>query len=192
MKPKETDTVMTFASQDEFEQWLEEHHAKEDLLWIKFARKGSGVAGLTYEEAVLVGLCYGWIDGQAASLDDTYWVQRFTPRRAKSNWSKINRERAEMLITEGKMRPSGLREIERAKANGRWEAAYDGPSTIGVPEDLQAALEKNPAARSFFETLNSSNRYAILYRIQEARKPETRASRIDKFVSMLSQGKKIY
>ena len=192
MKPKETDTVITFATQMDFEQWLEVNHTSADCVWIKYPKKGSGIPSLSYEEAVLAGLCYGWIDGQAAGQDETYWLQRFTPRRAKSKWSKINRERAEKLIAEGKMRPAGLREVEQARADGRWEAAYDSPSTISVPEDLLAALEKNEAARLFFGTLDGQNRYAILYRINDAKKPETRASRIEKFVAMLSEGKKIY
>jgi len=192
VKPKETDTIIHCASRSEFESWLEEHCAAVDQVWLQFARKGTGVTTLTYEEAVLVGLCYGWIDGQAVSQDETYWLQRFTPRRSKSKWSKINRERAERLIAEGNMRPAGLREVERAQADGRWEAAYDSQTSISVPEDLLLAMEKNAAARGFFETLDSRNRYAILYRIQEARKPETRARRIENFVTMLSQGKKIY
>lgn len=192
VKPKGTDIILAFTARGEFESWLEEHHAAVDQVWLQFARKGTSVTTITYEEAVLVGLCYGWIDGQAASQDETYWLQRFTPRRATSRWSKINRERAERLIAEGKMRPAGLREVERAQADGRWEAAYDSPASISVPEDLQAALEKNAAARGFFETLDSRNRYAILFRIQDAKRPETRARRIEQFVQMLAESKKIY
>jgi len=139
-----------------------------------------------------VALCYGWIDGQAGKLDERFWVQRFTPRRLRSIWSRVNRDRALALMARGEMRPAGLREIERAQADGRWEAAYEPPSTMTVPEDLQEALASNPAAAEFFATLNSTNRYAILHRIHTAKKPETRARRIETFVAMLAEGKKLY
>lgn len=192
MKPKENEPILTFDSQADFEQWLEENHASTERMWVKYPKKGSGIPSLTYEEAVIAALCYGWIDGQASGLDETYWLQSFTPRRPKSKWSKINRTRAEKLIAEGKMRPAGLRQVERAQADGRWAAAYDSSSTITVPDDLQAALEESPEALRAFEALNSQNRYAILYRIQDAKRPETRAGRIRKFVAMLNEGKKIY
>jgi uncharacterized protein YdeI (YjbR/CyaY-like superfamily) len=147
---------------------------------------------VSYAEAVEVALCFGWIDGQANRLDDDHWLQRFTPRRPRSKWSKINRDRAERLIERGEMSPAGLREVERAKADGRWEAAYDAPSTATIPDDLQRALDANDRAREFFETLNRTNRYAILYRIQDAKKPETRARRIEKYVAMLAEHTKIY
>jgi uncharacterized protein YdeI (YjbR/CyaY-like superfamily) len=139
-----------------------------------------------------VALCYGWIDGQKASFDDRYWLQRFTPRRSRSKWSKVNRQKATELIERGAMKPAGLREVERAKADGRWDAAYDAQSTATVPDDLRRELEKNDAAREFFQTLNSANRYAILYQIGDAKKPETRARRIEKFVAMLAGRKKPY
>ena len=145
----------------------------------------------SYQEAVDSALCYGWIDGQAKSLDDVCYLQRFTPRTSTSNWSKINREKAEAYIADGRMRPPGLRAIEVAKANGRWEKAYEGQREMTVPEDFEKALKKNSKARKFFETLNSTNRYAVLYRIQDARKPETRARRIESFIAMLAEGKKI-
>ena len=143
-------------------------------------------------EALDVALCYGWIDSQRAGFDGRYFLQRFTPRKPRSKWSQVNREKVAKLIEAGRMKPAGLREVERAKADGRWDAAYEPQSTATVPDDLCAELEKNVAAREFFETLNSTNRYAILHRIQDARKPETRARRIAKYVAMLAEGKKLY
>jgi uncharacterized protein YdeI (YjbR/CyaY-like superfamily) len=184
--------VMPFASRDAWAAWLEEQHAASDGLWLKFAKKGSGLDTVTYAEAVEVALCYGWIDGQVRKFDEDYYLQRFTPRRARSKWSKINRQKATDLIERGEMQPAGLREVERAKADGRWDAAYDAPSTAQVPDDLLRELEKNQPAREFFETLDGRNRYAILYQIQDAKRPETRARRIETYVAMLSEGKKIY
>jgi uncharacterized protein YdeI (YjbR/CyaY-like superfamily) len=184
--------TITFPSQAEWEGWLADNHASSPGLWLKLAKVGSGIDSVSYDEALEVALCYGWIDGQKARFDDAYWLQRFSPRRSKSKWSKINREKAEKLIDAGKMKPAGLREVERAKADGRWEAAYDSQRTMEVPEDLQLALEKNEQARQFFENLDSRNRYAILYRIQDAKKPETRARRIEQFIVMLSEGKVLY
>jgi uncharacterized protein YdeI (YjbR/CyaY-like superfamily) len=182
--------TLAFPSQKAFEKWLAKEHAKSDGIWIKIAKKASGIASVTYPEAVEVALCYGWIDGQMKSLDDLYYVQRFTPRRARSKWSKINVGKVEQLIAEGKMKPPGLAEIERAKEDGRWAAAYDSPSTAKVPPDLSKALKANPAARDLFEKLTSSQRYLILYQIQDAKRPETRARRIDKYVEMLARGEK--
>ncbi len=184
--------VVPFASRDAWAAWLEEQHATSDGLWLKLAKKGAGIDTVTYHQAVEVALCYGWIDGQVRKFDESYWLQRFTPRRTRSKWSKINRQRAIELIEKGEMKPAGLREVERARADGRWDAAYDAQSTAQVPEDLRRALEKNEAAREFFARLNSANRYAILYQIQDAKKPETRARRIAKYVAMLREGKKIY
>ena len=181
---------LAFASAEAFEAWLAKHHATSDGLWVKFAKKASGISTVVYTEAVEASLRHGWIDGQVRRLDDDHYVQRFTPRRARSRWSKINRAKAEALIASGAMEPAGLAEVERARADGRWDAAYDGPSTATVPEDLRAALDRDRAASELFETLDSNNRYAILHRIQEAKKPETRARRIEKFVSMLSRGVK--
>jgi uncharacterized protein YdeI (YjbR/CyaY-like superfamily) len=181
-----------FASPAEWEAWLREHHDTAPGVWIRFARKGSGVPTVTYLEALHAALCFGWIDGQSRSVDDASYVQRFTPRRARSIWSKRNREFATALIEAGRMQPAGLREVERAKADGRWDAAYDAPSTATVPADLQAALDARPAAAAFFATLESRNRYAILHRVQTAKKPETRARRIEKFVTMLEAGEKLY
>jgi uncharacterized protein YdeI (YjbR/CyaY-like superfamily) len=184
--------IIPFASREAWAAWLEEQHATSDGFWLKFAKKGSGLDTVTYAEAVEVALCYGWIDGQVRKLDENHYLQRFTPRRARSRWSKINRQKATQLIERGEMKPAGLREVERAKADGRWDAAYDAPSTVTVPEDLRRELEKNEPAREFFETLDGRNRYAILYQIQDARRPETRARRIEKYVAMLGEGKKIY
>jgi uncharacterized protein YdeI (YjbR/CyaY-like superfamily) len=184
--------IMPFASREAWEAWLEEQHATSDGLWLKLAKKGSGIETVTFAEALDVALCYGWIDSQADKFDGDYWLQRFTPRKPRSKWSQVNREKVAKLIEAGRMKPAGLREVERAKADGRWDAAYEPPSTATVPDDLRAELEKNVAAREFFETLDRTNRYAILYRIQDAKKPETRARRIAKYVEMLAEGKKLY
>ena len=184
--------VLAFSSQKAWEAWLAQQDMSSKGLWVKLAKKGSGLDSVTYAEAVQVALCYGWIDGQANRLDGDYYLQRFTPRRARSKWSKINRDRAEKLIARGAMKPAGMREVERARADGRWDAAYDAPSTATVPDDLRVEFEKNDKARSFFTTLNATNRYAILHRIQDAKRPETRARRIEKFVAMLERGEKIY
>ena len=192
MTAKQDLPVISFASRDAWEAWLQEQHATSEGLWLKIAKKGSGLETVSYAEAVETALCYGWIDGQKASFDDHYWLQRFTPRRSRSKWSKVNREKATKLIERGEMKPAGLREVERARADDRWDAAYDAPSTATVPDDLRRELHKNDRAREFFATLDSRNRYAILYHIQDAKKPETRARRIQKYVAMLSDQKKIY
>lgn len=184
--------VVPFASRDAFERWLEANHDSSSGLWVKFAKKGSGIETVVYAEAVEAALCFGWIDGQANSVDDDWYLQRFTPRRARSKWSQINRDRAEALIERGAMRPAGLREVERAKEDGRWEAAYASPSKIEVPADLQAQLDANPKAKDFFEQISKTNRYAILYRIHDAKRPETRARRIEKFVGMLERGETVH
>jgi uncharacterized protein YdeI (YjbR/CyaY-like superfamily) len=184
--------VEAFPNKQALAEWLEIQHDEAEGLWLKIAKKGSNVPTVTYAEAVEVALCYGWIDGLVRSFDERFYLQRFTPRRAKSKWSKINRAKAEALIASGDMRPAGLREVERAKADGRWDAAYDPPSALGVPEDLRAALAQNRKAQESFSKLNSTNRYAILYQIQDAKRPETRARRIDKFVAMLSKGERPY
>lgn len=192
MENKDGLPIISFADQEAWEKWLVEQHTQSKGLWLKIAKKGTGISTAQYPEALESALCYGWIDGQKASFDETYWLQKFTPRRPKSGWSKINRQKAEDLIANGRMQPAGLQQVELAKADGRWDAAYDSQSTSTVPDDLQQALDNNPAAKAFFATLNSANRYAILYRIQTAKKPETRASRIEKFVEMLSKEEKLY
>ena len=185
--------VLPFATAQEWEAWLRAHHESVTAgVWIKFARKGSGIPTVTYRDALQVALRFGWIDGQARSHDESWYLQRFTPRRARSIWSKRNRDFATALIEAGEMEPAGLREVERAKADGRWDAAYDAPSTATVPDDLKAALDANPAAAEFFAGLDGRNRYAILHRVQTAKRPETRARRIETFVAMLAAGEKIY
>jgi uncharacterized protein YdeI (YjbR/CyaY-like superfamily) len=184
--------VTAFPSQDAWEAWLAENHKDSAGVWVKIAKKGSGAGTVSYPEALEVALCFGWIDGQKGALDETYWVQRFTPRKPKSRWSKINREKAAELIAAGRMRPAGMREVDKAKADGRWDAAYHGQRTMTVPPDLELALASNDAARAFFATLNSANRYAILYRIQDAKRPETRARRIATYVTMFAEHKTIH
>lgn len=190
--PPDARPVLPFRSPAEWESWLEENHADAAGLWLKIAKKASGIETVTHAEALDVALCFGWIDGQRGRLDDDWFLQRFTPRRARSRWSQINRDKVEQLIADGKMRPAGLREIERAKADGRWDAAYASQSTIEVPDDLQQALDANPAAKEFFATLSGSNRYAVLYRIHDAKRAETRTRRIEKFVAMLARGETIH
>ena len=184
--------VASFASREAWAAWLEVQHKKSDGLWLKIAKKGSGIESVTYGQAVEIALCYGWIDGQVRKFDECYYLQRFTPRRPRSKWSKINREKVTKLIETGEMKPSGLREVARARADGRWDAAYDAPSTATVPEDLLRELEKNEEARGFFSELDGRNRYVILYQIQDAKRPETRARRIAKYVAMLAKRKKPY
>jgi uncharacterized protein YdeI (YjbR/CyaY-like superfamily) len=190
--PADSLPVASFESTDAWDAWLTAHAADSPGLWLKIAKKGSGGRSISYSDALDVALCHGWIDGQKGRLDDEYWLQRFTPRKPGSKWSKINTERAAALIESGRMRPSGLREVERAQGDGRWEQAYESQSRVTVPEDLARALAANQRARAFFATLDSRNRYAILYRIGTAKRPETRAKRIDAFVAMLSEHKKIY
>ena len=184
--------VLLFASKRELEAWLEENHAGAEGLWLKIAKKGAGVESVNYAEALELALCFGWIDSQKRGFDDEYFLQRFTPRRPRGRWSRINREKAEALIEAGKMRPSGLAEVDAAKADGRWEAAYEGQRSAEVPADLQRELDANPAAAEFFAALDSANRYAIVYRLGEAKKPETRDRRLKKFVAMLERGEKIH
>ena len=184
--------TLAFESPQSWADWLAEHHETSSGLWLKIAKGGSGTSTVSYPEALECALCFGWIDGQKGRLDDEYWLQRFTPRKPRSRWSKINREKAERLIAEGRMGPAGLREVEAARADGRWEAAYEGQATATVPPDLAAELDRNPAAREFFATLTGANRYAILYRIQDAKRPETRARRIATFVAMLAKHKTLH
>jgi uncharacterized protein YdeI (YjbR/CyaY-like superfamily) len=191
MSVQELPTIY-FKSAEAWINWLHQNHQTPDGLWLKLAKKGSGLPTVTYAEALEVALCYGWIDGQKKSFDDTYWLQKFTPRRPKSIWSKINRQKAESLIAAGKMQPAGLLEVERAKEDGRWQAAYDSQSKAAVPDDLQAALDASPTANAFFQTLNSRNRYAILHRIQTAKRPATRTKRIHEFIEMLERNELLY
>ena len=184
--------IMFFASQGDWETWLTDQDETSPGLWLKFAKKGADVSTVSYPDALEAALCFGWIDGQKRALDDAHWLQRFTPRRARSKWSRINRDKAQALIEAGRMRPAGLREVERAKADGRWEAAYAGQRTMEVPPDLAQALAGNEAALAFFGKLSSQNRYAVLFRIHDAKRPETRARRIATYVAMLADGETLH
>jgi uncharacterized protein YdeI (YjbR/CyaY-like superfamily) len=180
-----------FAGPDAFEAWLEEHGATSDGLWVRMAKKGTGIPSLDWKGGVEVALCFGWIDGQSRRVDDAWFVQRFTPRRPRSIWSKVNRRKVEELTAAGRMRPAGLAEVERAKADGRWDAAYDGMATAAVPADLAAALEA-AGLTDAFAALDARNRYAVLHRLQTARRPETRERRIAKAVELLAAGGRLY
>jgi uncharacterized protein YdeI (YjbR/CyaY-like superfamily) len=184
--------VLGFAKPGDWDSWLAQQHAASPGVWLKIPRANSAESGVCYADALAVALCYGWIDGQKRGLDDDYWLQRFTPRRPGSRWSKINTEKATELIEAGRMQPAGIREVELARADGRWDAAYAGQRTMAVPDDLAAELARNDAARAFFGTLSGANRYAILYRINDAKRPETRAKRIVKYVTMLAAGETIH
>ena len=181
-----------FKSAKAFEAWLKKNHATSEGLWLKIAKRGSNEPSVTYPEAVEIALCWGWIDGQKKSFDDQHYLQRFTPRRARSVWSKINVNKVQALIEAGRMQAPGQAQVEAAKADGRWARAYDGARTSTVPEDLQAALEAEPAAKTFFASINASNRYAILWRIQTAARAETRARRVAQLVEMLARGETIH
>jgi len=184
--------ILPFENQKDWGAWLDKNQATSSGIWLKLAKKASGIQSVTYDEALEVALCYGWIDGQKKSHDETSWLQKFTPRGSKSIWSKINTEKARRLIESGKMKPAGLKAVERAKQDGRWDAAYASQSKAVAPEDLQAELDRNTKAKAFFATLDSRNRYAILHRIHTAKKAETRAKRIEQFVRMLEKKEKIY
>lgn len=184
--------ILPFPNKKKWAEWLAREHDKSAGMWLKIAKKDTGIASLTYEEALDVALCYGWIDGQKKGFDDQYWLQKFTPRGPRSIWSKINTEKVERLIASGEMKPAGLKAIELAKQDGRWDAAYASQKNISIPEDFQAALNKNRKAKEFYATLNSVNRYAILFRIHNAKKPETRARKIREFIEMLEREEKIH
>lgn len=192
MATKEGYPTLPFASPAEWERWLDQHGDTFDGIWIQMAKKRSGIESITHAEALEIALCFGWIDGLARSLDERFWLQKFTPRRRRSMWSRINREKATQLIEQGRMRPGGLAEVERARADGRWDAAYEAQSRATVPDDLQRELDRSPAAREFFESLDSQNRYAILHRLGDAKRPETRARRLKTFVAMLEAGEKLH
>ena len=192
MKNADTLPTLPFATQQDWEAWLDTHHADTAGVWLKLAKAGAGVPSITYAQALEVALCYGWIDGQKASFDEQYWLQKFTPRRSKSVWSQVNCAKATELIAAGRMREAGLRQVEVARADGRWDAAYAGQRTIEIPPDFQAELDAHPAAQAFFATLNSANRYAFLWRIHTAKKPETRAARIRQFIEMLERGEQLH
>jgi uncharacterized protein YdeI (YjbR/CyaY-like superfamily) len=184
--------IAGFAACGDWEEWLEANHATSAGLWLKLAKKGAGIDSVSYPQALEVALCFGWIDGQKRSFDEQFWLQRFTPRSPRSRWSRINRDKAQALVEQGRMRPAGAEQIDRAKEDGRWAQAYEGQRLATVPEDLQCALDMSPAAKTFFETLDRANRYAVVYRVQDAKRPETRARRIAKFIAMLESHEKIH
>jgi uncharacterized protein YdeI (YjbR/CyaY-like superfamily) len=190
----QSDTLPTksFATSRAWAAWIAKQPSDTSGVWLKLPKKGAIEPSVTKQQAIEVALCYGWIDGQIKSFDDAWFITRFTPRRAQSKWSHINKKTAERLCQEGKMQGAGLREIERAKADGRWGRAYKPQSKAAVPKDLAAALRANSKANAFFKTLDAANRYAILYRVHEAKRPETRAKRIEKFVAMLARGERIH
>jgi len=184
--------VRLFKSKQDWAAWLEKNHRKSAGLWLRLAKKNSRLRSVSYKEALEVALCYGWIDGQKRPESEATWLQRFLPRSSKSIWSKINRERAQALIADGQMKAAGHEAIENAKKTGRWDAAYDSPSRATVPSDFQAALDASPRAAVFFKTLDRANRYAVLWRIQTAKKAETRARKIEQFIGMLEKEEKIH
>ena len=184
--------ILLFSDQAAWRKWLGRHHESERGVWLRLAKAASGVQSVSYDEALDEALCYGWIDGQKKKYDEDSWLQKFTPRGKKSVWSKRNREHVERLIAAGQMQPAGFAAIEAAKADGRWDRAYDSATSATIPDDLKAALDEHPKAKAFFEKLNSANRYAILYRVQTAVKPETRARRIAQFVAMLGRGETLH
>jgi uncharacterized protein YdeI (YjbR/CyaY-like superfamily) len=184
--------TLFFASAADWERWLERSHERSPGVWLRIAKKSSGVASVSHSDALDSALCFGWIDGQRAPLDERFFLQRFTPRKPRSRWSQNNVERVGALEQAGRMRAPGSAEVERARADGRWAAAYPGQRTATVPDDLQRALDANPAAREFFATLDSANRYAILYRVGDARRPQTREQRIARFVAMLAAGETLH
>jgi uncharacterized protein YdeI (YjbR/CyaY-like superfamily) len=184
--------IKLFKTPADWATWLAKNHLKSPGLWLRLAKKDSGLKSITYAEALEAALCYGWIDGQKKSYDERTWLQKFTPRGPRSIWSQINRDKALALIASGQMQPAGLAAVERARANGQWAAAYTSQKTITVPDDLQAALDASPKAKAFFAGLNSANRYAILFGLHTAKKPETRARRLEKFMNMLERGDKLY
>ncbi len=184
--------IIAFAAQKKFEQWLSKNHSKANGIWLQFFKKGSGLKTVNYAEALDEALCYGWIDGQIKKFDEKSWIQKFTPRRAKSTWSKRNREHIKRLMKCGRVKSSGLEKIEEAKADGRWESAYDSPSDMKIPEDFLKKLSRFKKASVFFETLNKANTYAIAWRLQTAKRPETRERRMKAILELLKKGKKIH
>ncbi len=192
MTAKNDSEIIAFPSAKEWERWLAKTHASSRGVWLRLFKKGSGVATVTHAEALAAALCYGWIDGQLKKQDKESWLRKFAPRRPQSVWSKRNREHVEQLAEAGKMRPAGLKEVEAAKADGRWNRAYDSPSKMTVPADFLKELAKNKKARMFFGTLNKANTYAISWRLQTAKKPETREKRMRAIIAMLSKGEKFH
>lgn len=190
--PKEDLPIIAFQTPAEWENWLAENQSQPAGIWLRIFKKSSGKTSITYAEALDEALCYGWIDGQKKKYDDESWLQKFTPRRKRSIWSKINTQHVERLTQAGKMKPAGLAEIEAAKADGRWQQAYDSHRNMTVPEDFLRELEKNPKAKAFFETLNKTNVYSIAFRLQTAKRAETREKRMRVILDMLSKGEKFH
>jgi uncharacterized protein YdeI (YjbR/CyaY-like superfamily) len=184
--------IVEFADQAAWERWLHENHDSARGAWLKIAKKGAPARTLNHAEALEEAICFGWIDGQRIPHDETFFLQRFTPRKKRSKWSQINRDKAEQLIAEDRMRAAGLEQVQAAKADGRWDAAYEPQSRATIPDDFQEALDRNPTAKAFFATLRGQNRYAFLYRLQDAKRPETRQRRIAKFVAMLGDRRTFY
>ncbi len=184
--------IVEFIDAVAMQQWLEQNHTLNEGIWLKIAKKSSGIQSVNYQEALKVALCYGWIDGQVNKLDENYYIQKFTPRRARSIWSKRNVGIAEQLIAEGRMQPPGLKEIERAKADGRWQKAYDSPGNMEIPDDFLLELNKNQKASMFFRTLNKTNLFAIGYRLQTAKTTETRQKRMTEIIRMLEKEEKFH
>ena len=192
LKQEASGSTKRFGTARAFETWMRRNHAARDGVWLLIAKAGAEARTVTYADAVEIALCYGWVDGQKKALDDQHWLQRFTPRRARSLWSKINRAKAEALIEAGRMQPAGLAEIVCVLLVGCWVVVFDGARTSEVPDDLRAALDAAPPARAFFGTLDAANRYAVLWRVQTAARPETRSKRISMLVAMLARGEKIH
>jgi uncharacterized protein YdeI (YjbR/CyaY-like superfamily) len=184
--------ILLFETPPQWRTWLEKNHASQNGVWLKFAKKNTGVTSVNYAESLDEALCFGWIDGQVKAFDEIFYLQKFTPRRKRSVWSANNVKNIERLIKEKKMTPAGMKEVEAAKADGRWDAAYAPQGTAAVPDDLAAALKKSPKAEAFFKTLTGSNRYSAIFRTVTAKKPETRARRIAKIVEMMERGEKFY
>ncbi len=189
MPPRDGLPILEPADGRAWERWLERHHAQSPGVWLKLATRGAGVATVTYAEALEFAICFGWIDGQKAAHDARFWLQRFTPRGRRSKWSQVNRDKATQLIAGNRMRPAGLAAVRAAQEDGRWDAAYEPQGSASVPADFQRALDRDPAARAFFETLTGVSRYAFLYRISDAKRPETRVRRIEQYVAMLGEGR---
>ncbi|ASU78390.1 hypothetical protein CDG81_08920 [Actinopolyspora erythraea] len=188
----ENEPVLEFASGEEWRDWVAENHDDSTGVWLRIAKKNAATTSVSYARALDEALCFGWIDAVKRSYDDSSWLQRFTPRRSRSKWSRINRDNAERLIAEGRMREPGHREVERAKQDGRWQAAYEPQRTATVPDDLRRELDADPTAREFFDNLDSQNRYAILHRVAEAKRADTRARRISRFVAMLAEHRRLH
>lgn len=191
-RPPAPGEILRFATVTDFEDWLTANHDRSAGIWIMIAKKGTDEPSITYPAAIEVALCFGWIDAQKASHDDAHWLQRFTPRSRRSRWSEINRAKAEQLIAAGRMRPAGLAEVKRARADGRWDAAYQGQRTAEIPDELQRELDRDPHAATAFAELDARNRYAIIWRINDAKRPETRARRLAKYLDMLRRGERLH